>query len=182
MGLETEDIIGYLSRLSKSAIPDGIKQYIEMCTLSYGKIKLVLKHNKYFVESTFPDCLQKLLKDPVIQECRLRHPIPSSTEVGNEDNNVESEGLIREEVTKNILPSYLSNKASGIITNAASNSKITNGSEENSESKTSNGNQIPDDITSFYQKIDAEDDDDDEEKEGIKGNIFARDCREILVE
>lgn len=32
----------------------------------------MLKHNKYFVESPFPDVLQKLLKDPVIQECRLR--------------------------------------------------------------------------------------------------------------
>jgi len=24
-----------------------------MCTVSYGKVKLVLKHNKYFVESQF---------------------------------------------------------------------------------------------------------------------------------
>jgi DNA excision repair protein ERCC-3 len=60
--------------LSKSSIPDGIKSYIEMCTLSYGKVKLVLKHNRYFVESTHPEVLQKLLKDPVIQECRLRPP------------------------------------------------------------------------------------------------------------
>lgn len=38
-------------------------------------MKLVLKHNKYFVESPFPEVLQKLLKDPVIQECRLRKPV-----------------------------------------------------------------------------------------------------------
>ena len=25
-----------------------------MCTLSYGKVKLVLKHNRYFVESIYP--------------------------------------------------------------------------------------------------------------------------------
>ena len=25
-----------------------------MCTLSYGKVKLVLKHNRYFVESSYP--------------------------------------------------------------------------------------------------------------------------------
>ena len=24
---------------------------LQMCTLSYGKVKLVLKHNRYFVES-----------------------------------------------------------------------------------------------------------------------------------
>jgi DNA excision repair protein ERCC-3 len=35
-------------------------------------VKLVLKHNRYFVESQFPEVLQKLLKDPAIQECRLR--------------------------------------------------------------------------------------------------------------
>jgi len=29
---------------------------------------------RYFVESTHPEVLQKLLKDPVIQECRLRPP------------------------------------------------------------------------------------------------------------
>lgn len=38
----------------------------------YTQVKLVLKHNKYFIESPFPEVLQKLLKDPVIQECRLR--------------------------------------------------------------------------------------------------------------
>jgi DNA excision repair protein ERCC-3 len=36
------------------------------------QIKLVLKHNRYFIESPFPEVLQKLLKDPVIQQCRLR--------------------------------------------------------------------------------------------------------------
>ena len=82
VGLQTKDIIEYLSRLSKSSIPQGIKEYIELCTLSYGKIKLVLKHNKYFVESNYPECLQKLLKDPVIQECRLRNPSSPSTNIG----------------------------------------------------------------------------------------------------
>ena len=39
--------------------------------MSYGKVKLVLKHNKYFIESTHPDTLQFLLKDPVIREARV---------------------------------------------------------------------------------------------------------------
>ena len=49
VGLQTNDIIEYLTRLSKASIPDGIRQYIEMCTLSYGKVKLVLKHNRYLL-------------------------------------------------------------------------------------------------------------------------------------
>lgn len=75
VGLQTHDIVEYLNRLSKTSIPDGIVEFIKLCTLSYGKVKLVLKHNKYFVESPFPDMLQKLLKDPVIQECRLRRNV-----------------------------------------------------------------------------------------------------------
>ena len=31
-----------------------IVHLLQDCTLSYGKVKLVLKHNRYFVESSFP--------------------------------------------------------------------------------------------------------------------------------
>lgn len=34
-------------------------------------MKLVLKHNKYFVESNHPETLQLLLKDKVIREARV---------------------------------------------------------------------------------------------------------------
>lgn len=40
--------------------------------MSYGKVKLVLKHNKYFVESSHPDTLQMLLKDEVISSSRKK--------------------------------------------------------------------------------------------------------------
>lgn len=71
VGLQTSDIIEYLTRLSKTSIPDGIVQFIKLCTVSYGKVKLVLKHNRYFVESNFPEALQHILKDPEIQKCRV---------------------------------------------------------------------------------------------------------------
>lgn len=79
VGLQTEDIIEFLTKLSKCSIPNGIKEFIKLCTLSYGKVKLVLKHNRYFVESPFPEILQKLLKDPVIQECRLKRTVENET-------------------------------------------------------------------------------------------------------
>jgi hypothetical protein len=63
---------------------------IQECTLSYGKVKLVLKHNRYFVESIYPvslanddplpnqqlifflqEVMQHMLRDPVIQNTRL---------------------------------------------------------------------------------------------------------------
>ena len=106
VGLQTNDIIEYLTRLSKASIPQGIKQYIEMCTLSYGKVKLVLKHNRYFVESNHPECLQKLLKDPIIQQCRLRKP--ELTADGSTDlKNDNTDGLITEQVTRTVLPAFL---------------------------------------------------------------------------
>merc|ERR1719342_1466085 len=103
VGLQTDDIIEYLQRLSKCTLPTDIVEYIKLCTLSYGKVKLVLKKNRYFVESNHPETLQLLLKDPVIQECRLR---PDEQQGGD---------LIEEEQSKTDLPSYLKgdNKANG---------------------------------------------------------------------
>lgn len=71
MGLETEDIIEVLNRLSKVPVPSNITEFIRQCTLSYGKVKLVLKHNRYYVESSHPDILQMLLKDPTINAGRI---------------------------------------------------------------------------------------------------------------
>lgn len=71
VGLETEDIIDVLNRLSKIPVSETIKSFIRDCTLSYGKVKLVLKHNRYFVESIYPEILQHLLKDPVILNSKV---------------------------------------------------------------------------------------------------------------
>ncbi|KAL1949304.1 hypothetical protein VTO73DRAFT_8185 [Trametes versicolor] len=71
VGLQTEDIIEVLNRLSKVPVPDSIADYIRERTLSYGKVKLVLKHNRYFVESSHPETLQILLKDKIIREARV---------------------------------------------------------------------------------------------------------------
>ncbi|EMD34153.1 hypothetical protein CERSUDRAFT_117644 [Gelatoporia subvermispora B] len=75
VGLQTEDIIEVLNRLSKVPIPETIVSFIRERTLSYGKVKLVLKHNKYYVESSHPETLQILLKDRVIREARVHSQI-----------------------------------------------------------------------------------------------------------
>jgi DNA excision repair protein ERCC-3 len=58
-------------------VPDSIVQFIRERTMSYGKVKLVLKHNKYFIESSHPDTLQFLLRDGVIREARVIPGQPS---------------------------------------------------------------------------------------------------------
>lgn len=71
VGLETEDIILVLNRLLKVPVAELIVQFIRQATVSYGKVKLVLKNNRYYVESTQADILQMLLKDPVIGPLRV---------------------------------------------------------------------------------------------------------------
>lgn len=71
VGLETENIIEVLNRMSKVPVPDRIQNFIREATRSYGKVKLVLKHNKYYVESGHPETLRKLLKDEVISKARV---------------------------------------------------------------------------------------------------------------
>ena len=55
----------------KVPVPETITNFIRERTLSYGKVKLVLKHNKYYVESGHPETLQHLLKDKAIRDARV---------------------------------------------------------------------------------------------------------------
>ena len=73
VGLDPKDIIGVLDRLCKMPIPENIIQFIHSCSKSYGKVKLVLKDNRFFVESSDPQMLQKLLHDSVIGPLRLEN-------------------------------------------------------------------------------------------------------------
>lgn len=75
VGLETDDIISVLNRLSKVPVPRTTVAFIHACTASYGKVKLVLKHNRYFVESAYADILQMLLRDPEISKLRLTESV-----------------------------------------------------------------------------------------------------------
>lgn len=70
VGLDTEDIIGVLSRLCKTGLQPEIAAFIRACTVSYGKVKLVLKQNRFWIESSSPGTLQLLLKDPIIAQSR----------------------------------------------------------------------------------------------------------------
>ncbi|KAK7044213.1 DNA repair helicase RAD25 [Paramarasmius palmivorus] len=83
VGLQTPDIISVLNRLSKVPVPESITNFIRSCTLSYGKVKLVLKHNRYFVESSHPETLQLLLKDRVIREARVVRQEVDNSVLGN---------------------------------------------------------------------------------------------------
>ena len=71
VGLMPQDIISFLDRLSKTPLPAEIKSFILECTRAFGKVKLVLKHNRFFLETSDTKVLQKLLKDEIIGSQRL---------------------------------------------------------------------------------------------------------------
>lgn len=81
-----------MNRLSKVPVPDSIVKFIRECTLSYGKVKLVLKHNKYFIESTHPEVLQLLLKDDLIRNSRVI--------AGPEETAAQNNGLLTSKAPK----------------------------------------------------------------------------------
>lgn len=71
VGLETDDIVSVLNRLSKTPVPESFLKFIRDATVKFGKVKLVLKNNKYFIESAHADILQMLLKDSVVGPLRV---------------------------------------------------------------------------------------------------------------
>jgi DNA excision repair protein ERCC-3 len=85
--IETEAIIGVLERLSKNSLPTQVKKFIRDCTQKYGKAKLVLKHNKFYVESEFPAVLRELLRDPTIAQARVVEDI---------GENVDEHGFLQQ--------------------------------------------------------------------------------------
>lgn len=71
VGLVPQDIINFLDRLSKTPLPREIRSFILDCTRAFGKVKLVLKHNRYFLETPDNKVLQRLLKDEIIGAQRV---------------------------------------------------------------------------------------------------------------
>ncbi|KAM9548726.1 general transcription and DNA repair factor IIH helicase/translocase subunit XPB [Guaruba guarouba] len=139
VGLQTSDIIEYLQKLSKTGVPDGITQFIKLCTVSYGKVKLVLKHNRYFVESTFPDVIQQLLQDPVIKECRLRMKADA------EDD--ETEFLTETFTSKSAIAK---SKEGGF------------GPSTSQETDAQNKPDVPADLFEFYEQMDKDEEEEEE--------------------
>lgn len=71
IAIDTDTIIQVLNRLCKSELPPETIQFIKDCTRTFGKAKLVLRNNNYYVESSYPEVLTELLKHEKIKEARI---------------------------------------------------------------------------------------------------------------
>eukprot|EP00164_Ancoracysta_twista_P002904 GFYU01003864.1.p1 GENE.GFYU01003864.1~~GFYU01003864.1.p1 ORF type:complete len:763 (+),score=171.29 GFYU01003864.1:85-2373(+) len=70
VGLRTNEILRVLEKLCKVELMEDVRQFVTQYTSTYGKVKMVLQDNRYFVESQFPEVLQLLLKDEVIKAAK----------------------------------------------------------------------------------------------------------------
>lgn len=90
VGLTTEDILSALDRFSKNHIPSSIRMFIEECTLSYGKIHLIFRNNRFFIETFQEHVFSVLVNDPEIGPMRLPNDIstehaPNTFEISAEN-------------------------------------------------------------------------------------------------
>eukprot|EP00815_Leptocylindrus_aporus_P005695 CAMPEP_0116053682 /NCGR_PEP_ID=MMETSP0322-20121206/2345_1 /TAXON_ID=163516 /ORGANISM="Leptocylindrus danicus var. apora, Strain B651" /LENGTH=763 /DNA_ID=CAMNT_0003536917 /DNA_START=210 /DNA_END=2502 /DNA_ORIENTATION=+ len=85
--ITTDAIVKVLGRLSKNELPKKVIKFISECTKRYGKAKLVLKHNKFLVESEDSNVLKLLLRNKEISQSRV---------IGEENDgrNIDSEGFV----------------------------------------------------------------------------------------
>lgn len=71
IAIDTDTIIRVLDKLCKTELPRETVQFIRDSTRTFGKAKLVLKDNQYFVESLYPEVLKELLKHESIKKARI---------------------------------------------------------------------------------------------------------------
>lgn len=72
VGLKGEDIINALDKFSKTSVPDEIREFVHRNTLTYGKVRMVLRENRFWVESEDEEVIYRLLADPTIASCKAQ--------------------------------------------------------------------------------------------------------------
>ncbi|KAJ3279262.1 hypothetical protein HDU79_000745 [Rhizoclosmatium sp. JEL0117] len=96
VGIEADILIETLERYSKYALPQRVIEFVRDCTNTYGKLKLVLKDNRYYLESAFPNVLRHLLSDPIISSSRTLKEERNVIQKGELANRFESDYGIEE--------------------------------------------------------------------------------------
>lgn len=92
---DTESIIKFLTRLCKTELPIEVANYIRECTYTFGKAKIVLKDNKFYIESKYQEILRELLKNPIIKNARVIENTNTNTTTGS-NSNINENNTIKE--------------------------------------------------------------------------------------
>lgn len=98
ISIDTESIIKVLNRLCKTDVPSEVIEYIRDCTITFGKAKLVLKDNKFYVESQSADVLRQLLENPTIRSARVLEIDSSTNTLGNSADGFQQSSAPEEDL------------------------------------------------------------------------------------
>ncbi|AFZ79027.1 rad25/xp-B DNA repair helicase, putative [Theileria equi strain WA] len=99
VGLSFDELLSNLNKFSKNIVPEELKESILSTASSFGKIKLVLKDSKYWIESFERKELDLLLTNPEIRSARI-HSNP--WEVSNK--TIDGSGITNSDYLKSTLP------------------------------------------------------------------------------
>ena len=155
VGLTAQDILNGLNKFLKTPIPPSVVKFIEACTQSFGVVKLVLKQNLFFLETSDPEILKMLMKDPVIAKAL---------------EGKQSGGIIQEAAPKlNTLVIPGTNDAAGVKQQPG---------QQNPEAGTEEGNKETSKEDDIIMVLRAEDDD----EVGEQKHIYSREVPSVNVE
>jgi len=102
LGLDTQGIITALNRLSKVPLDKEVAQFVADHTEKYGKVKLVLHENKYYVEAAERADIETLSRDKDLAACMVTNSAEEMTidkvtpKFGRDDRD-DAEGGVKEE-------------------------------------------------------------------------------------
>ncbi|EER14465.1 DNA repair helicase, putative [Perkinsus marinus ATCC 50983] len=77
LGMSVEEVIADLDRFSKNEIDPVLLDYIQQSGSRIGKVRLVLRRNRYFVESSDLSLLRMIEDNSKIRKCKLGQIISS---------------------------------------------------------------------------------------------------------
>ncbi|KAJ3110162.1 hypothetical protein HK100_003134 [Physocladia obscura] len=162
VGMETSVLIDVLEQYSKVMLPERVVKFIKDCTNTYGKVKLVLNDNRFFLESTYPKVLRYLLKDPTINNARV---IISAKD--------EEDTRIKRESTKQLVGKSSVPKKEATMTPSLARFKKGSQIELFNRAATTPANAAIDDSAfGAVISLDDEDDDDDDDDDGRNAAII----------
>lgn len=72
MGIQLQELLEGLDRYSKNDIPPSLERELRNHGSSFGKVKLVLRDGKYFIESPWRDELELMASNPTIAAARVQ--------------------------------------------------------------------------------------------------------------
>ncbi len=70
IGLNTNDILKKLEMMCKTKLPSSVEHFIRSCTDVYGKVKMVIVDNSFFLETSSRSIFDLLSADPEIRRAK----------------------------------------------------------------------------------------------------------------